>query len=140
MALWKDANVGTIPAPTTPGVAPALAHPREPEKTNVASLSPEPARRPVQAPAPAPAHRDRKSTRLNSSHSQISYAVFCLKKKNKEHAIHQPVEAMLDLQDSRLARSRAVALSRHPQHFWIAIRREAPNQQRTNPVLHTHAH
>src|SRR5256886_5470106 len=28
--------------------------------------------------------RDRKSTRLNSSHSQISYAVFCLKKK-KEH-------------------------------------------------------
>src|SRR2546430_7261267 len=29
------------------------------------------------------AGRDRKSTRLNSSHSQISYAVFCLKKKNK---------------------------------------------------------
>src|SRR5688572_32566212 len=26
---------------------------------------------------------DRKSTRLNSSHSQISYAVFCLKKKNR---------------------------------------------------------
>src|SRR2546430_9220860 len=31
--------------------------------------------------APAP---DRKSTRLNSSHSQISYAVFCLKKKNSD--------------------------------------------------------
>src|SRR5258707_7837073 len=31
--------------------------------------------------------RDRKSTRLNSSHANISYAVFCLKKKkNKEHA------------------------------------------------------
>src|SRR5688572_32071626 len=29
---------------------------------------------------------DRKSTRLNSSHSQISYAVFCLKKKNKHKA------------------------------------------------------
>src|SRR5688572_32711422 len=28
---------------------------------------------------------DRKSTRLNSSHSQISYAVFCLKKKKKKH-------------------------------------------------------
>src|SRR2546430_7891716 len=28
-----------------------------------------------------PLRRDRKSTRLNSSHSQISYAVFCLKKK-----------------------------------------------------------
>src|SRR5438309_11096065 len=29
-------------------------------------------------------HRDRKSTRLNSSHSSISYAVFCLKKKKKK--------------------------------------------------------
>src|SRR2546427_8802865 len=28
--------------------------------------------------------RDRKSTRLNSSHSQISYAVFCLKKKKRQ--------------------------------------------------------
>src|SRR5688572_31400073 len=28
---------------------------------------------------------DRKSTRLNSSHSQISYAVFCLKKKKKKY-------------------------------------------------------
>src|SRR5690348_18084490 len=28
-------------------------------------------------------HEDRKSTRLNSSHPSISYAVFCLKKKNK---------------------------------------------------------
>src|SRR5688572_31656735 len=40
--------------------------------------------------------RDRKSTRLNSSHSQISYAVFCLKKKKKknywteEHETRQP--------------------------------------------------
>src|SRR5260221_5578467 len=31
--------------------------------------------------AGAPADRDRKSTRLNSSHTVISYAVFCLKKK-----------------------------------------------------------
>src|SRR2546430_11860424 len=30
---------------------------------------------------------DRKSTRLNSSHSQISYAVFCLKKKKKHHPL-----------------------------------------------------
>src|SRR5947209_10786260 len=29
--------------------------------------------------------RDRKSTRLNSSHANISYAVFCLKKKNAHH-------------------------------------------------------
>src|SRR2546427_9137202 len=32
----------------------------------------------------APQQPDRKSTRLNSSHSQISYAVFCLKKKKKK--------------------------------------------------------
>src|SRR2546430_11186932 len=32
-----------------------------------------------------PEHIDRKSTRLNSSHSQISYAVFCLKKKDLVH-------------------------------------------------------
>src|SRR5437762_4305626 len=31
------------------------------------------------------ASEDRKSTRLNSSHRCISYAVFCLKKKNQEH-------------------------------------------------------
>src|SRR2546430_5473258 len=41
--------------------------------------------------------RDRKSTRLNSSHSQISYAVFCLKKKKKRkektnHMIDQGTE------------------------------------------------
>src|SRR2546422_5598312 len=41
-----------------------------------------PARRGV----PAGAGRDRKSTRLNSSHGYISYAVFCLKKKKKEDA------------------------------------------------------
>src|SRR5256886_9761344 len=40
----------------------------------------------------APVHhgavfQDRKSTRLNSSHSQISYAVFCLKKKNRPNPV-----------------------------------------------------
>src|SRR5437660_6860468 len=35
---------------------------------------------------PPPASTDRKSTRLNSSHVAISYAVFCLKKKKKTHA------------------------------------------------------
>src|SRR2546427_2138283 len=43
-------------------------------------------RRPSSKPCPARSSADRKSTRLNSSHDQISYAVFCLKKKNKEHA------------------------------------------------------
>src|SRR2546430_11717625 len=45
-----------------------------------------------QAPGQHP-EGDRKSTRLNSSHSQISYAVFCLKKKKKNskrtHVCHE---------------------------------------------------
>src|SRR2546427_6642514 len=36
-----------------------------------------------------PGSSDRKSTRLNSSHSQISYAVFCLKKKKKQHEMKE---------------------------------------------------
>src|SRR3712207_7753633 len=32
---------------------------------------------------------DRKSTRLNSSHANISYAVFCLKKKNSDYSPHR---------------------------------------------------
>src|SRR6266496_5263349 len=35
-------------------------------------------------PPSGPRPRDRKSTRLNSSHVEISYAVFCLKKKKKK--------------------------------------------------------
>src|SRR3712207_8875283 len=35
---------------------------------------------------------DRKSTRLNSSHANISYAVFCLKKKKKQHQIQIKIE------------------------------------------------
>src|SRR5437588_7232552 len=35
---------------------------------------------------PQVVRKDRKSTRLNSSHTVISYAVFCLKKKKKENA------------------------------------------------------
>jgi cytoskeletal protein CcmA (bactofilin family) len=47
MALWKDSNTGTVPAPSSPGVVPAPLHTREPEKTNVAPLSPEASRRPA---------------------------------------------------------------------------------------------
>src|SRR2546430_7900170 len=39
---------------------------------------------------------DRKSTRLNSSHSQISYAVFCLKKKKKKHEISARLNSTTD--------------------------------------------
>src|SRR2546427_8595945 len=41
-------------------------------------------RRALPAAAPRRPEPDRKSTRLNSSHSQISYAVFCLKKKKRK--------------------------------------------------------
>src|SRR6266704_6012236 len=41
------------------------------------------------SPSPSlPSSRDRKSTRLNSSHVSISYAVFCLKKKNTDRLIY----------------------------------------------------
>src|SRR2546430_10024573 len=42
--------------------------------------------------------RDRKSTRLNSSHSQISYAVFCLKKENRALAeiVHRVTDKTYD--------------------------------------------
>src|SRR5256886_3795267 len=52
--------------------------------TRVASVSPSGCSRSCRTSSDAASRRstrDRKSTRLNSSHSQISYAVFCLKKK-----------------------------------------------------------
>src|SRR5438309_7878902 len=42
----------------------------------------------LRGPAPVDDQADRKSTRLNSSHSSISYAVFCLKKKKKKNIQH----------------------------------------------------
>src|SRR2546427_4662788 len=49
---------------------------RRPQRANAATDRGRPAEKGIR--------RDRKSTRLNSSHSQISYAVFCLKKKKKK--------------------------------------------------------
>src|SRR5688572_31190091 len=48
------------------------------------------AERPIRTPRRIACQRDRKSTRLNSSHSQISYAVFCLKKKNSQCSARVP--------------------------------------------------
>src|SRR2546421_3986809 len=71
--------------------APAMSRDSE-SPTNVASAGPSPsassAWRKIRGsgfaqPTCAESTRDRKSTRLNSSHDQISYAVFCLKKKKK---------------------------------------------------------
>src|SRR2546430_10983827 len=46
------------------------------------------------------AQSDRKSTRLNSSHSQISYAVFCLKKKKNNHLRVEIVDS-INIRDMR---------------------------------------
>src|SRR5437879_9773926 len=48
-----------------------------------ATTDPTPSEVPTPAATQAPPETDRKSTRLNSSHRCISYAVFCLKKKKK---------------------------------------------------------
>src|SRR2546430_11082395 len=69
------------------------------------------------------AAQDRKSTRLNSSHSQISYAVFCLKKKNST-----PAHVVL-LLSITLPASKTI-LAQYRSH--------APSVSRsTNSVLHT---
>src|SRR2546430_12123031 len=75
---------------------PTMADPNDPKKETVRIDLPPPVAKPpdpttksreavrIQLPIRQPsdtASLDRKSTRLNSSHSQISYAVFCLKKK-----------------------------------------------------------
>src|SRR5688572_32008123 len=56
-------------------------------------------RRERTAPRARPSRRDRKSTRLNSSHSQISYAVFCLKKK--KNTLTLPLDRLNLYNDNR---------------------------------------
>src|SRR6266705_3303057 len=77
---------------------------------------------PLAAPAPGRT-RDRKSTRLNSSHRTISYAVFCLKKKNKEWTdlLLQKKTA----QRARLARSK---------YLWIVKGASGVVSTRPNPA------
>src|SRR5256886_10225814 len=77
--------------------------------------------------------RDRKSTRLNSSHSQISYAVFCLKKKNerdlgktfcKRCLIHHPNLPMLTLHSDLLfchVRDARVAGANHLRYVYLLV-------------------
>src|SRR2546430_11251177 len=67
-AFQQVINTGTKPETHIQIITPVI-HMRKPDII----------KRGLQLDAPL---QDRKSTRLNSSHSQISYAVFCLKKKN----------------------------------------------------------
>src|SRR3989454_8568341 len=79
----------SVPTPITPTTAPSGSRTGEYHASNTApntstvdeSVSPVRARRTSAIACGKSANRDRKSTRLNSSHLVISYAVFCLKKK-----------------------------------------------------------
>src|SRR5437764_7134126 len=61
------------------------------------------------AGTPARLPGDRKSTRLNSSHRCISYAVFCLKKKNKQVPV-------ADHDETRICRSSGMLRTRQIEH------------------------
>src|SRR5436305_7317836 len=54
-----------------------------------------------------PCRIDRKSTRLNSSHVRISYAVFCLKKKKKQTSNSTKAEVTIVIQTTRYHRRSA---------------------------------
>src|SRR5256885_11376344 len=77
-----------------------------------------------------PPMEDRKSTRLNSSHLVISYAVFCLKKKNKRNLPHRLVERLevflntclravvvITLQDVSCVRSASASVKTPLEHY-----------------------
>src|SRR2546421_5452604 len=75
--LFRSRVRRAVPA----GGAPGLRHRHEPRRQGPWRRRP----RGGQHPRGGRSRQDRKSTRLNSSHDQISYAVFCLKKKKKKH-------------------------------------------------------
>src|SRR6202035_3721255 len=77
--------------------------------------------------------RDRKSTRLNSSHSSISYAVFCLKKKDPRRQLDLPLPAIACAYP--IARNRrvsgrthesAASRARHRRSFFFLMIRRPP--------------
>src|SRR2546428_3609605 len=64
-------------------------------------------------PSVLPRAEDRKSTRLNSSHDQISYAVFCLKKNNQHVARHRPASHPREPAPPALAQPHRSAATTH---------------------------
>src|SRR5256886_7474392 len=94
---WDIRSESTIPAGSSQGTSSCPKHAPRAWKGALRTTGPWPTPRRSGARAPGGASRespstpDRKSTRLNSSHSQISYAVFCLKKKRTcgNHGAHE---------------------------------------------------
>src|SRR6266853_372215 len=81
----------------------------------------------AQKESPSCAKEDRKSTRLNSSHSQISYAVFCLKKKNHVTDPHANIVILNALSDRLLTADPAAGaetrrtLQANDAHFYSLV-------------------
>src|SRR3989440_9027414 len=95
-------------------------------------------------PAAHPARRqaesgDRKSTRLNSSHDQISYAVFCLKKKKKFIVrCHEKLFALANPLAQLL--SHAVILGGKCTWAHRVFTRSLPSIRPTKVLIHAHSH
>src|SRR5258707_5724339 len=87
----SEQNVNEDPARAhkrTPRRGAWFAHSKSPRRIRICETASNALLSPAQdhSPPQAVSHIDRKSTRLNSSHANISYAVFCLKKKKIQHA------------------------------------------------------
>src|SRR2546422_7623678 len=81
---WRSRGIATAEAIVS-GLAPGSAADTWMVGNSTCGMGDTGRRRNARPPARASARvRDRKSTRLNSSHGYISYAVFCLKKKKKQ--------------------------------------------------------
>src|SRR5436309_10496097 len=82
--LFRSSGALVVPA----GLIRKLRGDEPPDNATHAAFSADPAARSrIEKLAMGAVRRDRKSTRLNSSHVKISYAVFCLKKKKTENTI-----------------------------------------------------
>src|SRR2546430_3115733 len=79
--------------------------------------------------------QDRKSTRLNSSHSQISYAVFCLKKKKDA----PPCLRLISIKQSTISTDNGRPLNLHPSLSSCRClhigRRTRPRYRRPHPLI-----
>src|SRR5260221_9401981 len=85
--LFRSPHGGAVPTQSV-RVDPRRAHVSNWRPRAVARRGPFGVSRTERPPGEDPRLSDRKSTRLNSSHTVISYAVFCLKKKKKNKDIN----------------------------------------------------